>query len=590
VSAGKREESATVKARLGAERSRLSARGDVIPLAVAAALTVARLVLAYRTPVTVLLGSGTAADDRLFASAALYLAAGKWLGPYGRYTLAKNPGYPMILALCGVTHVRYQLLLMGLQAIACLAFARALRPRVRPRWVRVVVYLAFLYTPLLFTTSYFRRIYRDGMVIPFAILTLSSYIGWYLRRRDPVRRQLPWVAAAVLGLVPLSLIKENFSWVLPFVLVCSLVMAIGWVASARHSYGGARGALARVALLALPLALVWVASAAVSHVNYERYGFYGTNERFSGSFARVCTDLSGIDAGERDEGVWVSGKTLDDAMEASPTLATIRESLDAAWDDWAKTFDGREVYGDLAYWALRQGYYDARPSATARSASAFWSKVDAELRAAAKAGRLATKGGLRVSKVAPPIGTKDLLPWMGRTLSTTATLLHLDILQEHLIGPGWKAVSPPGTYASGELKMRGLLGGNTLLNGVQDDTPKKTATVSTVDYYLGRAGIAVMRVANLLLLPAAVALLVLAARGRVRRPVEPLLVAFGLALTALAFEAATVWYVSSNLSIFGYESYLLEASKYSPEFYAVVSMLECLIFAELAGLEHKHAG
>lgn len=573
----------------GSVRVSISLIGDVVPLAFAAVLTIARLVLAYQTPVTVLLGAGTQADDRLFASAALYLAAGRWLGPYGAYTLAKNPGYPMILAFCGVTHIRYQLFLMGLQALACLAFAIALRPRIGSRWVRVIVYLALLYTPLLFTTAYFRRIYRDGMVIPFAILSLSAYIGWYLRRKVPVRGQLPWAVAAALGLVPLSLIKENFSWVLPLVLVCSLVMAIGWLADARRERRGLRGPAARVVLLALPLALVWAASAAVSHVNYERYGFYGTNERFSGSFARVCSDLSGIDAGKKNEGVWVSRKALGSAMGASPTLAMINESIQASWDEWDETFDGREVYGDLAYWALRQGYYDAKPNATSRSASAFWSKVDAELQAAVKAGSLATKGGLRVSKVAPPVGREDVLPWAGRTFSTTVALLHLDILQERLIGPGWKPVSPPGGYASGELKMRRLLGGNTLLNGAEDDTAKRTAMVSTVDYYLGRAGIAIVRVANLLLVPAAVALAVLVAGGRVRRPVEPLLVAVGLALTALAFEAATVWYVSYQLGVFGQSSYLLEASKYSPEFYAVVSMLECLIFAELAGLEHKHA-
>ena len=68
-------------------------------MVLAVALTIVRIVLAYQTPVTVLLGAGTEADDRLFANAALYLAAGKWLGPYGRYTLAKNPGYPMIIAL-----------------------------------------------------------------------------------------------------------------------------------------------------------------------------------------------------------------------------------------------------------------------------------------------------------------------------------------------------------------------------------------------------------------------------------------------------------------------------------------------------------
>lgn len=583
-----KDEAAERGANLVSVHTSISLKGDIVPLVVAVALTAVRLVLAYQTPVTVLLGSGTAADDRLFASAALYLAAGKWLGPYGRYTLAKNPGYPMLLAFCGVAHIRYQLLLMGLQAVACLAFARALRPRVRSRWVRVVVYLALLYTPLLFTTSYFRRIYRDGMVIPFAILSLSAYTGWYLRRKDPVQRQLPWVVAACLGLVPLSLIKENFSWVLPFVVVCSLVMVVGWLADAHRIHAGARGLLVRVALLALPLALVWGASAAVSRTNYEHYGFYGTNERFSGSFSSVCSDLSGIDAGEKNEGVWVSRKALESAMEASPTLDSIHDSLDASWGEWAESFDGREVYGDLAYWALRQGYYDATPNATASSTNAFWSKVDSELQAAMRKG-LATKGGLRVSKVAPPVGTDDLLPWMGRTLSTTATLLHLYVLQSHLIGPGWKPVSPPGSYASGELKMRRLLGGNTLLNDAGDDTFKRTATVSTVDYYLGRAGIEVMRLANLLLIPAAVAIVILAARGRVRRPVEPLLIALGLALTALAFGAATVWYVSSNLSIFGYRSYLLEASKYSPEFYAVVSMLECLIFAELAGLERHNA-
>lgn len=575
----------------GAKRLRFRASlvHDVIPMTFAAVLTLMRLVLAYQTPVTVLLGAGTEADDRLFANAALCLTAGKWLGPYGRFTLAKNPGYPMILAFCGATHIRYQLFLIGAQAIACLIFAIALRPRVCSRWVCVVVYLALLYTPLLFTTTYFRRIYRDGMVIPFAILSLSAYIGWYLRRMDTVRAQLPWVAAAVLGLVPLSLIKENFNWVLPFVLVCSLVMAVGWLASARREHRGTRVLVARMALLVLPLVLVWSASTAVSYVNYERYGFYGTNERFTGSFARVCSDLSSIDTGEKDQGLWVSRKVLGSALEASPTFATIRESIERSWDEWDDSFDGREVYGDLAYWALRQGYYDAKRNATARTASAFWSKVDVELRKAAKTGDIATKGGLRVSQVAPPVGTTDLLPWARRTLETSATLLRLDALQEHLIGPGWKLVSPPGMYASGEAKMHVLLGGNTLSNGAGDDTPKKTAAVSTVDYHVGRIGIAAMRIVNVLFLPATVALVVMDVRGRVRRPVELLLVTLGLALTAFAFEAATVWYVSYQLSVFSYDSYLLEASKYSPEFYVVVSMLECLIFAELAGLEHKHA-
>ncbi|WP_373576412.1 hypothetical protein [Parafannyhessea umbonata] len=589
MSAEKRATTTTPPIRAKGRLFRVSLAGDVLPMVLAVALTIVRIVLAYQTPVTVLLGAGTEADDRLFANAALYLAAGKWLGPYGRYTLAKNPGYPMIIALCGTTHIRYQLFFIGAQAIACLAFAIALRPRIRPRWVRVVVYLILLYTPLLFTTTYFRRIYRDGMVIPFAILSLSAYIGWYLRRKGPVRGQLPWSAAAVLGLVPLSLIKENFTWVLPFVLVCSIVMAVGWLKGARREHQGARGPIVRVALLVLPLVLVWSASEAVSRVNYERYCFNGTNERFTGSFARVCSDLSGIDTGEKDEGLWVSRKALESAMGASPTLATIRESVEGSWDEWDESFDGHEVYGDLAYWALRQGYYDARKNATARTASAFWSKVDAELRKAEGTGNIGAKGGLRISQVAPPVGTTDLLPWARRTLDTSATLLRLDALQEHLIEPGWKPVSPPGMFASGEVKMRVLLGGNTLANGEVDDTSKKAAAVSAVDYHLGRVGIAAMRIMNLLLLPAIAALVAMAVRGRVKQPVESLLIALGLALTALAYEAATVWYVSYQLSVFSFDSYLLEVGKYSPEFYVVISMLECLIFAELAGLEHKHA-
>ena len=52
-------------------RASISFPTAIMPVIVAVALTVVRLVLAYQTPVTVLLGSGTAADDRLFASAAL---------------------------------------------------------------------------------------------------------------------------------------------------------------------------------------------------------------------------------------------------------------------------------------------------------------------------------------------------------------------------------------------------------------------------------------------------------------------------------------------------------------------------------------
>lgn len=72
-------------------------------------LTLARLLLAWCTPVTADLSPSSAFDDSLFIKLGMSIASGKWLGLYDKLTLAKNPGYPLFLAFCSKLGVRYQL-------------------------------------------------------------------------------------------------------------------------------------------------------------------------------------------------------------------------------------------------------------------------------------------------------------------------------------------------------------------------------------------------------------------------------------------------------------------------------------------------
>lgn len=539
-------------------------------------LTLARLLLAWCTPVTADLSPSSAFDDSLFIKLGMSIASGKWLGLYDKLTLAKNPGYPLFLAFCSKLGVRYQLVFCLLLVFSSLAFAMALRPMVNSRLARSVVYVALLYIPLCFTTTWFTRIYRDGLVIPLTIAVFAGFIGMYLRRDEGVKRLLPWATIAALPYGCLQGVKENGVWILPFVGVCSIVILIGWIAKVRSRSLGMAALVAHVSLLAAPFICGFLFTYVLGAMNSSIYGVPTLSERFSGSFARVSSDMARIDADCDHTALWISKDSLEDALAVSPTLRRAEPEIRESWARWSELFDNEEVYGDMSYWTLRDGVYDSGAVESATDAEAYWSSVADEIEAAFRNGQIRVRDGLKVSAVAPAIQANDFGPWVGRTAWTCGRLAMLSQMNSRVIGRIDEQTSP-GAYDPDEMaRVCDFLGGNVLPDGAPGDGSAVHEAACRVDYLLGKGGVLILRLCLLGLVPLLVWLL--ASRRALpakRAKVELALVVAGLLLTVFAFEAATCWYVQYQLGIFTVDSYLFEISKYSPEFYV------CLILATI---------
>lgn len=542
-------------------------------------LTILRVLLACATPVVVDFSAGSAYDDELFVRLGLSVASGDWLGNYGEITLAKNPGYPLFLAFCGVTHIPYQLALISLIALGAAFSALAIKPLVKDRWILAVVYLVLLFNPLSFTTAFFRRIYRDCLVVPFALLALSGYIGMYLRRNEGIKLCLAWAVAAGVATACLQIIKENGLWIMPFAIVCCLVIVIGWAVDAKNRVLQGRTVLKRtIILLLLPSLCTPLLKGAIKAKNQESYGVSILSERFDGSFSNACSKLSQIDGGSDSSVIWVSREALRLAFSQSPTFSQIQDEVWASWDEWSSLFDGEEVYGDMSYWALMDALDAAGKCDSATMSSDFWTDVSDELGNGLESGGLPSRSGFRISSVAPPIAATQIPSWIGRALSTSAHLATLDLMESRLISDYTGTAQTSTTFDRDGEAVTDLLGANVIFTtGTEEDVPG-AVWANTVDRYLGLGMVFVARVAFVLLIPCVASFLLFHSfKARKGAKLEAGLVISGLCLSAFAFEAAIVYYISYQLGVFDYDSYLLEAYKYSPEF--VVALLMAALYS-----------
>ena len=542
----------------------------LVPLVISIVATVVRVLLAVLTPVV--LDITATADDELFMSQALSILSGNWLGAYGSNTLVKNQGYPLILAFCGSTGISYQLLLILLVICSSLLLCLAVKPIVRSPWVMLGMYLLLLFSPLFFSREFFMRVYRNGITAPLTIIVFSGFIACYLRRKSPYKQLVPWAVASGVALALSAIIKENVMWMAPFIIVCSAWMAVGWARSAALGACQVRDLLTRCLILAIPLVITLATIVPVYSKNQEVYGVFLGNERSQGSFSKVCAELIRIDDGGNNPKIWISRETMATAMAHSDALSNIRGSVWQAWDSLASAYDENgEIPNDMAFWGLRDAYTLAGGYTNAVATETFWSAVSNDLESAEGSGAIRTRSGLSVTDVAPPITIEELPSWMSSTTSMARSLLSFDLMRQNLITSQWTPDLTRPDLLGEELRARNVLGGNTLLTQGEDDTADRSEAIDETDHILGAFMVLVNRAAALALVPGLIAIVAVCVRKKPASWGETLIILAGLLLSAFAFEAATSWYVK----------YVSEAYKYSAEFYALVSMTECLTFGFL---------
>lgn len=353
-------------------------------------VTIIRIVLKLGNPWIVHILSG-GADDWYQDELTLSIMQGEWLGKYNWVTLSKGVSFPIFLAAIRKVGLTYGLSVGILLTITSVVSAFALYPLFKRRWAFIITYIGILYCPIFFAPSSL-LIYRNAITPIIVLGVVSCAVGAYLRN-DNLKKLIAWSLIASFYFPFFWFLREDSVWLLPFCIIACVVIAIRYMVMHKKI----KSFVILLAFLALPYLVCFAYKVRIEDLNYKHYGLRTTSDRSKTACAEVVDLLHRIDDPDNNDlDVWVSKKSLERAIEVSPTLASVGEHFMYARADWAGGEDV-ELKGDLPEWVLRRtlenyGYYT-----DAYTANEVYKKIASELRAAFESGELQKKKAIYLS-------------------------------------------------------------------------------------------------------------------------------------------------------------------------------------------------
>lgn len=327
---------------------------------------------------------GAPLDDELMFGAAQSITAGRWLGAYNWLTLSKHMFFAVWLALAHALHIPYlaagQLLWCGAALVCALAFAPALR-RYKSRFL---LFAALAFNPAS-TASFTLRVYRDNIFPALCMLFFAGLIGYALRYAAPLKKGLPWLACAGIGLGLAWITREDGVWLMPFALAGSAIAAV-WVLKKR----GLGQKLWRCAALALPFGLLAVCVNALCAVNWAYYGVYALSDFSGGSFAQAFGAMTRVEHEHWQPLVSVPQDVRQKLYAQVPELQPLEYWLEE-YQPMRNGYLNKEL-GDYQtgsfYWVLRRAAQEEGVYKNAPTAQAYWQAVADKINALCDSGAL----------------------------------------------------------------------------------------------------------------------------------------------------------------------------------------------------------
>ena len=382
-----------------------------------------RLGLAVLMPVKIYMQAGY--DDALSINQALTILDGKWLGDYGTGTLTKGLSFTFFLLVNHFSHLSYPLFLCLVNIGAAFAMIKALAPLIKNKYLSGLGFLFLIYSPATLTSDFSLRVYRNSLVFAAVLAVLAGILGLYLRRKETIKKRIPWSILLMLAFPFFWYLREDSIWLLPLYIVATICTFFGMIVQNQplgtsmkeglHTFWhllrktNKQKLVGNLLLLIAPIFLTLGESLVISKMNQNYYGIFTTNDRTKTSFAKLTENLIQIDNSKYDSketaensGIWVSKKTFAEAQKVSPTFAKYRKGIDwmlneSIWPDSWPVKNG-ELPGDMFVWGLREMFQHEGLYKNGRENEKVFKKINQELSEGFKSGALKKKKMFFVSK------------------------------------------------------------------------------------------------------------------------------------------------------------------------------------------------
>lgn len=376
------------------------------------ALICFRLLLTNRIPLSI--DADFSHDDGWVISAAVNILEGNWLGDYNQFTLIKGAFSPMFIAAASYLGFSFFGACTIIYIISCLLFVIGLRPVLKFRLQQLTVFTLLLFNPISMAHDTFQKIYRNGFSQWQILLLFSSLIAIYLRRSN-LWMATPWALLAGFTLWSFINTREDWAWILPFVVTALSVIFISTFL--RNNWKTGRHIIYKIcAVTLLPVIITIAGNKVLQEMNRFYYGEPILNDRVSGNFSKVVQDLYQIEPDPKytklytDEtqpyAQWnynIYRDAINKACEASNALNGIKPQIDQtiqSWDSWEELSDGELVFDHMIF-ALRDAAALAGHYQSLTVSETYWGQVHTELESALKNASLPQKHVGFINNVAP---------------------------------------------------------------------------------------------------------------------------------------------------------------------------------------------
>jgi hypothetical protein len=342
-------------------------------------------------------------DELAFLAQAQGLLSGKWLGDYTGDILVKPPVYALFIALGFLLGMPTLFAQQLTYVLACTLFLVAARPAIvvwRP-WKILLLYGLLVFNPMSFLGS--PRLLRNHLYTSLTLLLLGCCVAIVLRANRGLRTLVFWSVGCGVALSAVWLTREESLWLIPFLLVFTVLEAWCLWQAIPHRW------LSRLLVLGIPYGVLGLSILTISTLNQRYYGIFVANELDQRDFRDAFGAIYRVTSLIPRRPYVVAPKEIRERLYAvSPAFAELKENLEGdmskPWVTLSCSYynvctDNNMGWGFFLWGfreaVLRRGYYDS-----AVKAASFYRRVAAEINAACDSGKLECTG--RRSSLVPP--------------------------------------------------------------------------------------------------------------------------------------------------------------------------------------------
>ncbi len=342
------------------------------------------------------------ADDGLMLKLAESLRNGQWLGAYNDFTLTKGMFFPLYIAVGNFFQLSYLNMTALFYTGSCIVFIYALKPLLKKYWIMGSVYVLLLWNPISYGLQTFQRVYRNSISYSQALLIFGGFFALYLRRKEDLKKQWFWIVVASFGWASFVFTREDYIWVVPFLLVFIFVytgMIIGEFLKEKKKI-----VLIKIGMILIPFFFTFMVGQGISLLNQHYYGIYTTNELNDSGFTKMYKTMMSVKPEEDIWGVTITQEKIARMCEVSPTLKEIEPYFETARELWAgESGDATdwEVQDGWVFWIIRSAFKEAGYYENGEVANEVYLQVHEELEAALEAGLLERQATMPSTYMSP---------------------------------------------------------------------------------------------------------------------------------------------------------------------------------------------